>query len=103
MYGGSGVLPEATQGKGRGWDLPFGIWIKKQKTFWVAINKGSGLVVDDLIDINSYTNDDVVVIDVRWCEEKILRIDSINFQRDSQSAERQAQNMNWQIVIWQCW
>jgi len=64
----------------------------------VTIRKGSGLEVDERMDLNRGANDDVIVTDVRRRGQKMKRIFNVYDQRDTQSAERQAQQVNWQRV-----
>ena len=67
----------------------------------MAIQKGSGLVVDEWTDLSRGANDDVIVTDIRRRGEKITRIVNIYDQRDTQSGERQARKLNWQRVLLQ--
>jgi len=39
--------------------------IRKRKSVWTAIQKGSGLVVDERTDLSRGANDDVIATDVR--------------------------------------
>jgi len=56
-------------------------------------------VVDERRDLSRGANDDIIVTDVRKRGEKIMRIVNVYNQRDTQSGERQAQEVNWQSVI----
>jgi len=73
--------------------------MRRRKRVWMAIQKGSGLVVDVQTDLNSGANNDVIATDVRRTGEKIPRIVNVYDQRDGQSGERPAPKLNWQRVI----
>jgi len=73
--------------------------IRERTRVWTAIRKGSGLVVDERMDLSRGAQDDVIVTDVRRRGEKRTRIVNVYDQRDTQSGERQAQKLNWQSVI----
>jgi len=73
--------------------------IRKRKRVWTAIRKGSGLVVDEHTDLNRVANNDVIVTDVRRRGQKITRIVNVYDQKDTQSGERPARELNWQSVI----
>ena len=78
--------------------------IRKRKRVWMAIPKGSGLVVDEWTDLSRGANDDGIATDVQRRGEKITRIVNIYDQKDVQLGERErpAQMLNWQRVILQC-
>jgi hypothetical protein len=48
--------------------------IRKRKSVWMAIQKGSGVVFDERTDWSRGANDDVIATDVRRRGEKITRI-----------------------------
>jgi len=48
--------------------------ISKTKRGWMAIQKKSGLVVDERTDFSRSTNDDIIATDVRRRAEKMTRI-----------------------------
>jgi hypothetical protein len=58
-------------------------------------------VVDERTDSSRGVHDDVIVTDVRRMGEKTMRMVNVYDPRDTQSGERQAQNVNWQRVILQ--
>jgi hypothetical protein len=66
---------------------------------WTAIQKGSGLVVDERTDLSRGAHDDVIVTDGRKGGEMITKFVNIYAQWHTQSGARQAQNVNWQSVI----
>jgi len=73
--------------------------IRKRKRVWTAIQKGSGLVVDERTDLNRGANDDVIATDVRRRGEKIRRIVNIYDQKDARSGETPGRKLDWQRVI----
>ena len=73
--------------------------IRKRKRVWMAIRKGSGLVVDELTDPSRGDNDDVIATDVRRRGEKITRIVNIYDQTHARSGERSARKLDRQRVI----
>jgi len=73
--------------------------IRKIQIVWTAIPKGSGLVVDERMDLSRRANDDFIVTDGDMRGENITRIVNIYDQSDMQSAERQARKLNRQGVI----
>jgi len=75
--------------------------IRKTKRVWTAIQRGSGLVVDERTDSSRGANNYVIVPDVRKRGEKITRIVNVYDPRDTQSGESQAQEVNWERVILQ--
>ena len=56
-------------------------------------------MVDERTDLSRGANDDVIATDVRRRGEIITRIVNVYDQRDGQSGERPAQQLNWQRVI----
>jgi hypothetical protein len=58
-------------------------------------------VVDERKDLSGGPNDDIIVTHVKRREEKITRIFTVYDQRDMQSGERQAQQVNGLSIIWQ--
>jgi hypothetical protein len=48
--------------------------IRKRKTVWTVIPRGSGLVVDEQMDLSRGANEDVIATDVRRKGERIPRI-----------------------------
>jgi hypothetical protein len=50
----------------------------------MAIPRGSGLVVDERMDLSRGANDDVIATEVRWRAEKITSIVNIYDQKDAQ-------------------
>jgi len=77
--------------------------IRKRKQVWTAIQKGSGLVVNEKMDLSRGANDDVIATDARRSGEKITRIVNIYDQKDAQLGERErpVRKLNWQRVIQQ--
>jgi len=73
--------------------------IRKRKRVWMAIRKGSGLVVDEQTDLSRGANDDVIATDVRRRGEKIMRIVNIYDQKDAWSGERPARKLDCQRVL----
>jgi len=69
--------------------------IRKRKRVWTAIQKGSGLVVDERMDLTRGADDDVIATDVRRRGEKITRIVNIYNQKDARSGERPARKLDW--------
>jgi len=59
--------------------------IRKRKSIWTAMRKGSGLVVDEQTDLSRGANDDVIPTDIRRRGQKITRIVNVSDQRDGQS------------------
>jgi len=68
--------------------------IRKRNSIWMAMRKGSGLVVDERTDLSRGANEDVISTDVRRRGENITRIVNVSDQRDGQSGERPAQMWN---------
>jgi len=75
--------------------------IRNRKRVWTAIQKGSGLVVDERTDLTRGANGDVIATDVRRRGEKITRIVNVYNETDTQLGERErpARKLNWQRVI----
>jgi hypothetical protein len=90
--------------------------IRKRKTVWTAVRKGSGLatdertdlsrgakddvmVTDEWTDLSRGANDDVMVTDVKRRGEKMTRIINVYDQRDVQTGERRARKLNWHRAI----
>jgi len=69
----------------------------------MEIRKGSGLVVDERLDLRRGANDDVTATDIGRRGEKKMRIVNVNDQNQAQSGEREkpARKLNWQRVIQQ--
>jgi len=75
--------------------------IRKRKRVWTAIQRGSGLVVDEWTDLSRGANDDVIGTEGRRRGETITRIVNIYHQTDTQSGERPGRKLNRQSVIGQ--
>jgi len=73
--------------------------IRTRKRVWMAIRKGSGLVVDEWTDLRRGANDIVIGTEVTRRGEKITRIVNIYDQKDAWSGERPEQKLDWQSVI----
>jgi endonuclease/exonuclease/phosphatase family metal-dependent hydrolase len=93
------VLARATERKG-------GIGIshlaydkRKRNRVWMAVRRGSGLVVDERTDLSRGANDDVIATDIRRRGETIMRIVNGYNQKDTPSGERPSRKFNWQRVI----
>jgi len=72
--------------------------IRTRKRVWTAIQRGSGLVVDERMDLSRGANDNVIATDVRRRKETITRIVNVYDRKDTQSGERSAWKLNWQRV-----
>jgi hypothetical protein len=73
MSGGCSVLAGAIERR-RGVGSSHLVYkIRKRKSVWMAIQKESGLVVDEQTDLSRDLNDDVIVTNVRMGGEKITR------------------------------
>jgi len=59
--------------------------IRRRKTVWTAVRKGSGLATDERTDLSRGADDDVMVTDVKRRGEKIMRIINVYDQRDVQT------------------
>jgi len=73
--------------------------IRNRRRVWRALWRGSGLVVDERMDLGRGANDDVIATDIRRRGETIPRIINISEQINQQSGERPAQKLNWRSVI----
>ena len=73
--------------------------MRKRERAWTAIQKGSGLVVDERMDLSKGANNDVTVTNLRRRGEKLTRIVNIHDQEDMQSGGRLAQRLSLQGVI----
>jgi len=73
--------------------------IRKRNRVWMAIRKGSGLLVEQRTGSNWGANDNVIVTDVSRSGENIPRIVNIDDRRDTQSGGSQARKLDWQKVI----
>jgi len=58
-------------------------------------------VVDERTNLRQGANHDVIATDVRTGGERIMRIDEVYDQRNTQSGERPARKLHWQKVILQ--
>jgi hypothetical protein len=73
--------------------------IRKGNRVWMAIGRGSGLVIDERTDLSRGANDDVIATDVRRRVERIMRIGNVDDQKNTQSGEIPARMLNWQRII----
>jgi len=75
--------------------------IRKRKSVWTAIRKGSGLVVDKQTDLSRGANVDVIATDVRRRGEKVTRIVNSYDQKNARAGESEgpARKLNRQRVI----
>jgi len=64
--------------------------IRKRNRGWMAIWKGSSLVVDEWTAVCRGGNDNVIATEIRRRVEKIMRIVNVYNQSDSQLGERPA-------------
>ena len=65
----------------------------------MAIQSGSGLVVDERTALSRGANEDVIPTDVRRRGETITRIVNVHNQENTHSGERPAPKLDWQRVI----
>jgi len=68
--------------------------IRKRKRVWMAIRRGSGLVVGEWTDLSRGANEDVITTDIRRRGERIMRIVNVYDQKNTHSGERPARKLN---------
>jgi hypothetical protein len=73
--------------------------IRKRKSVWTAIWRGSGLVVDVRTDLTRGAKEDVIATDVRRRGERITRNVNVYDQKNTHSGERPPRKLDWRRVI----
>jgi len=73
--------------------------MRKRERVWTAIQRGSGLTVDERTDLSRGATEDVIATDVSRRGERIMRIVNIDDQKNTHLGERPARKLNWQRVI----
>jgi len=73
--------------------------IRKRKTVWMAVGKGSGFPNNERTDLSKNPLSDVIVVDIECRGDKMTRIVNIYDQREGETGERPSKRLNWQRII----
>jgi hypothetical protein len=73
--------------------------IRKRKSLWAAVRKGSGFATNERTNLSKNALGDIIVFDIKRRGDKMTRIVNIYDQKEAETGERPARRLNWQRII----